>query len=31
MVRLRFEYGDWFIANFNNDLEGLQEYINRQK
>lgn len=30
-VRLRFEYGDWFIANFNNDLEGLQEYINRQK
>lgn len=31
MVRLRFEYGDWFIADFNNDLEGLHEYINRQK
>lgn len=26
-VRLRFEHGDWFISNFNNDLAGLQRYI----
>lgn len=29
MVRLRFEAGDWFVADFNNDLEGLHDYISR--
>lgn len=26
-VRLRFEHGDWFVADFNNDLNGLQRYV----
>lgn len=30
-LRLRFERGDWFIANFDDDLSGLQRYIAAQK
>lgn len=29
-VRLRYEHGDWFISNFDDDLNGLKQYINRQ-
>lgn len=27
-VSLRYERGDWFIANFDDDLDGLKSYIN---
>lgn len=29
-VRLRYEHGDWFISNFDDDLGGLKQFINRQ-
>jgi len=29
-VGLRYEHGDWFISNFDDDLNGLKQYINRR-
>ncbi len=30
-VALRYENGDWFISNFNDDRAGLQHYIDNQR